>query len=301
MKSSNSISGRGRRPFRIAGALIAGLLGLHLSVFIAVVMLSDGFSRIEMGITCVSVVVTGAGLGYLAPGLKVRIRYSLRALIILVGLFSICLAVPYWIPKSQPLTCHKSYVGYYRGLGLTHDSGYFGRNWYRIVVNEGPEGYWEVDVSGLGYAPYRGYYPTGTLREQGVCLVEKAGDEIAPDRHNIQDAQYFDPSGSLISEVKNGTGKQVLCLTNGQPHWELELKEGIRVHVKTWYRDGRPAYDLHYRHGVPHGASVSYHSNGAVHRCGEYANGDKVGSWKCYTAEGELESERDYGSYEGAE
>lgn len=82
-----------------------------------------------------------------------RFCFSLRVLLALVAGSSAVLAIPYWIPRSEELS--ETRVGYYRGLGITEGSGYFGKNWYRIVVNNS-DGYLEVDVDELGYVPYRG-------------------------------------------------------------------------------------------------------------------------------------------------
>ena len=152
-----------------------------------------------------------------------RFRFSLRTLLILVAVCGLVLGAPYWYPKSKTLSINDRYVGYYRGLGWGHESGYFGTNWYRIVVRDDEGAYWEVDVSGLGYNPYRGYYKTGVLREEGACLVVETGGDIAPDRHELLHGRFYGPDGKLLSEVSNGTGKQILCAADGTRLWELDL------------------------------------------------------------------------------
>ncbi len=225
-----------------------------------------------------------------------RIRFSLRAMFIAVACFAIAMAVPYWIPKRQVLTLNDAYVGYYRGLGLTQRRGYFGRNWFRVVVHEDADGYWEVDVRGLGYNKYRGYYGSGQLREEGLCMVEENGGgyDIQPNRHDLLSAKFYDPNGKLISEVKNKTGKQVLCHASGQRLWELDLLDGKYSHVKRWYKNGQLAHESVYRDGNQHGISVGYYPNGQLEYRGTYEDGKKTGIWVQYSEDGILESESDH-------
>jgi hypothetical protein len=98
--------------------------------------------------------------------MKSRISQILVFAILVVCVLG--LVALYASPKSQVLSVHESYVGYYRGLGWNDGGGFFGKNWFRIVVREGDGSYWVVDVNGPGYAPNRGYYATGVLREEGV-------------------------------------------------------------------------------------------------------------------------------------
>lgn len=215
---------------------------------------------------------------------------------IAVACSAIAMAVPYWIPKRQVLTLNDAYVGYYRGLGLTQRRGYFGRNWFRVVVHEDADGYWEVDVSGLGYNKYRGYYGSGQLREEGLCMVEENGGgyDIAPNRHDLLSAKFYDPNGKLISEVKNRTGKQVLCHASGQRLWELDLLDGEYAHLRKWYKNGQLAHESAYRDGKQHGVSVGYYPNGQLNYRGTYEDGKKTGIWVHYSKDGIPESEADH-------
>lgn len=221
-----------------------------------------------------------------------RPRFSLRTLLVLVALCAVGVAVPYWIPKSQPLSMEG--VGYYRGLGRTNGRGYFGKNWYRIVVQEDGIGYWEVDVNGFGFNPYRGYYDSGVLSEEGMCMVFENGDDIAADRHDLLHGKFYDPRGKLISEVENGTGKQVLFLPDGTRHWELDLANGKRAQVKIWYPSGQLAAEEKYSNGKLHGDHVSYHASGKLKSRGQYTNGKQTGVWRRYLEDGTLKSESNY-------
>jgi hypothetical protein len=223
-----------------------------------------------------------------------RPRFSLRTLLVMVSLCAIGIYAPYWIPKSQALFYGDAYVGYYRGLGYTNERGYFGKNWYRIVVHEDADGYWEVDVNGMGYNSYRGYYGTGVLREEGMCLVEENADDIAPDRHDLLHGKFYDPKGNLIAEVKNRTGKQILCFADGTRFWELDLVNGQRARVRMWYPNGQLVVEEKFVEGRWHGKTVGYHPNGQIRFCGEYAAGKRVGIWRRYKEDGSLESETNH-------
>lgn len=227
-----------------------------------------------------------------------KIRFSLRALFFAVACVAIAIAVPYWIPKRQVLTLNEAYVGYYRGLGQTNGRGYFGRNWFRVVVHEDIDGYWEVSVDGLGYNEYRGYYGNGQLREEGLCMVIENGPggyDIAPMRHDLLNAKFYDPNGQLISEVQNKTGKQILCHANGQRFWELDLLDGKYEHAKMWDINGQLTHESEYRIGEQHGVSVGYYPSGQLKYRGAYARGRKTGKWVWFTEDGKLDSETDYG------
>lgn len=225
-----------------------------------------------------------------------KIRFSLRTLLVAMAIVAVAIALPYWIPKRQVLSYNDAYVGYYRGLGLTDGGGYFGRNWYYVIVHEDIEGYWEVDINGLGYNDYRGYYGNGTLREHGQCIVrENGGGEIAPFRHDLLNAKFYDPDGNLISEVKNRTGKQILCHADGQPWWELDLLEGKYAHLKGWYANGQLSHESEYDNGKQHGLSVGYYRTGQLKYRRAYSHGEPVGRWVEYTKDGAIESETDHG------
>ena len=154
-----------------------------------------------------------------------KFRYSIRTLLALVTGIAVRAGVPYLIPRFRSLRVSERYCGYYRGLGLDEGGGYFGTNWYRVVVDEAPNGRWEVEINGQEYAPYRGYYPTGSLRERGTCLVDTSGIDIFPDRTDVLDAEYYDPDGNLIRESRAEPANR-FCATsmaarNGKLIWTV--------------------------------------------------------------------------------
>jgi hypothetical protein len=172
----------------------------------------------------------------------VRLRFSLRFLLLVPAFVGACLAGLWWWPKSQPLSVNEQYYrGYYRGLGLSDQRGFLGKNFYRVVVQDIDEGYWEVWFREAGYSPYRGYYPNGTMREEGECLVEFVGfggNEPVPDRHAVRWGKYYLPDGRLGSEVKNGSGIQTYWYSDGTECWELELRDFKRRRLMWRKPDG---------------------------------------------------------------
>lgn len=152
-------------------ALAVYLIGLWLLVF-------DSLGKVAIYVV---VAVSIATVGRLAWHQRRRFftkpQFSLRSLLALPLLCALALWIVYWMPRSQTLSYDDRQIGYYRGLGLTEGPGYIGRNWFRIVAqesgtggfaNELLDGYWEVDIDGLGYNRYRNYYATGAIRFEGA-------------------------------------------------------------------------------------------------------------------------------------
>lgn len=121
-----------------------------------------------------------------------------------------------------------SYVGYYYGFGLADRPGiFFGRNYYRVRMapTRAEDGLTDVGFSGVGWNRFRETYPNGTLREEGIRRVTLNGTfneglEPDPDLHDVKEGKYYDPSGKLGSEVKDGTGVQTYWNTSGVKVWE---------------------------------------------------------------------------------
>jgi len=128
------------------------------------------------------------------------------------------------------------YQGYYWG-----NNGFIGRHFYRIVANEGDYGYWEVEVRGAGWNRYRGYYPDGSLREEGEIDVSYRGipPEPQPDHHNVKWGNYYRPDGTLGARVRDGTGEQILWYPNGRLRWKLVLKDYKRIAFEHWTDGGQ--------------------------------------------------------------
>lgn len=234
-------------------------------------------------------------------------QFSLRSLLLLPLLCAVGLWIVYWMPRSQPLSWDPSIVGYYRGLGLTDGPGYMGKNWFRLEFRErGIDGllggYWEVDIDGLGYNQYRGYYLTGVLREEGLCMVVEEGTEVrAKYRAELQRAKFYGPNGALISEIKDGVGKQILCFSNGQRFLEAEFNNGkCSGPMRVWGRNGRLRCEAYYRNGTADGPCTSYFPNGGVQYQGEYKDNEEVGVCVHYAEDGSIVSRIVHGTPAGA-
>ena len=203
----------------------------------------------------------------------------------------------WWWPKSQPLSINREfYTGYYRGLGLTDDVGFFGKNYFRLVIDDGDSGYWEVDYRRPGFNPYRGYYPNGMCREEGECFVEINGDVLDPDpdSNNVRSGKYYRPDGTLGSEVVDGTGIQTLWFPDGTKRWELVLRDYRRVRHSIWYENGQLRQTQSYLNDAVNGDFKTFRKNGGVSLSGAYAEGNRAGVWTRFDEYGSVESTEDY-------
>ena len=139
--------------------------------------------------------------------------------------------------KQVPLQMNPDmYTGYYWG-----DDGYLGRHFFAVRVNEGTYGHWEVDIERPGWNRYRGFYPDGTLREEGEIDVTygDAPPEPQPDQLLVKWGRYYRPDGSLSGEIRDGTGEQVIWYPDGKLRWRLVLRDYKRVMHELWAPDGK--------------------------------------------------------------
>lgn len=259
-------------------------------------------------VVAVSIAIVGCLAWYQRRRFFSKPLFSLRSLLLLPLLCAVGLWIVYWVPRSQPLSTDIAVVGYYRGLGLTDGPGYMGKNWFRLEFREGgindlPNGYREVDIDGLGYNQYRGYYGTGVLREEGLCMVVEDGTEVrANHRSQLQRAKFYDPNGALISEIKDGVGKQILCFSNGQRFLEAEFVNGKwSGPMRVWSRNGRLRCEAYYRNGTADGPCTFYFPNGGIQIQGEHKDGKEVGVWVHYAEDGSVASRIDHDTLAGVE
>lgn len=226
-------------------------------------------------------------------------RFGNRITLVLLGLLSLAgLVCWWWSPKSQPLSINEeAYVGFYRGLGLVPGSSVLGKQFFRVTVDDGEFGQWEVDYRRPGYNPYRGYYPSGALREEGECFVdvnEGTWNEPAPDSSDVRWGKYYRPDGTLGSEVVGGHGTQTLWNVDGSKRWELVLQNGQRVQHSIWYENGQLREIQNYREGTVDGEFTSYYPSGVVRIQGAYDRGERAGVWTRFDEDGEVVSIEDY-------
>jgi hypothetical protein len=193
----------------------------------------------------------------------------------------------------------QGYVAYYYGFGLDDNPGIFGRNYYRVRLapRRDEDGFTDVAFAGEGWNSFRGTYPNGTLREEGVCWVMlNFGTEPFPDLHTVKDGKYYDPNGKFGSEVKDGNGIQTYWSCNGTKVWELELKHYKRVHHAMWYDNGQLMTERKYLDDREDGPFVSYYPSGAKNREGCQSHGERVGKWVEYKPDGTTKEVIDYGA-----
>ena len=218
--------------------------------------------------------------------------------ILLLALVLVVLGVSAWWvwPKSQPLTVHPSYVGLYRGLGLTDDDGFFGKSYYHVTISD-EYGRTEVCYSKPGYNRFRGFYKDGTLRAEGECLVELTGHPKlpCPDVHSVRFGEYYTPDGTLASEIEDGAGVQTYWTPDGVKTWELELRDFKRVRHAMWYPSGQLLTKKTYKDGQVDGPFVSFYPSGAKKTEGAYSTGKRSGKWIRYREDGSVEEVEEYG------
>jgi antitoxin component YwqK of YwqJK toxin-antitoxin module len=126
-------------------------------------------------------------------------------------------------------------------------------------------------------------------------MVVEAATDIAADRHDVAEGEYFDPNGIKISEVVNGTGKQILCSEDGVRVWELTLAHNKRTHLIMRHADGSPFVESEYVDGLQDGEYVSYYPGGSIRSQGQYSSGNQVGVWLRFREDGAIESRTDFG------
>ena len=197
-----------------------------------------------------------------------------------------------WLyPKAIPHPMGAMFTAYYTGLGLPGASGLFGKHWGRVEMLVDDGGKWVFQFRKEGYNPFEGYYPDGTIREEGECLVELMGfhDQPFPDTRAVRTSKCYLPDGSLASEVNNGTGIQTYWTPSGVKIWELTLKESIPERLTRWYPNGQLIQKQEYVKGKRHGPANAYYQNGDIRFVGSHNFGKRNGRWEHYQADGKLE------------
>ncbi len=127
----------------------------------------------------------------------------------------------------------------YRGIKIPGDSLVLFKKYYGIVYKDRNTGtLFSIVFEKEGYNPFFLFYEGGGIAGRGLCKVNNNGYEIMEDIHDIQEAEFYDPEGKLVSEIHDGTGIQKLYYSNGTLYWELELENFKRVRFKWWNQDG---------------------------------------------------------------
>ena len=127
----------------------------------------------------------------------------------------------------------------YHGIKLPKVNSVFLKRYYAIGEKDPNTGLSiGVEYDAPGYNPFSIFYLDGTIAGVGSCLVERNGDQILHNIHDVKDGRFFSPKGELVSTVENGTGVQTLFFADGQKYWELHLKDFHRKKLTMWDRDG---------------------------------------------------------------
>ncbi len=211
--------------------------------------------------------------------------------------------VVFW-EKDMPHPSAESWItAHYRGLGREADStGLMGYMWSGVTQLSEDGGYWRMNFEAPGYNEFVGYYPDGSIREIGTCMVHMTDilpEVPTPDFHDVDSSRCYKPDGTLGSEVVNGTGIQTIWRPDGTKIWELHLEDHVRTLHRMWYDNGQLRGEQAYEDGFVHGPFTSYYEDGQVQMTGEYDLGERVGVWKTYEQDGTLWSEEDYTNPDG--
>ncbi len=65
------------------------------------------------------------------------------------------------------------------------------------------------------------FYESGQIAAHGFCMVESCepDGQIMYDNCDVKDAQYYEPDGTEVSIVKDGTGIILLHFSDGSKYW----------------------------------------------------------------------------------
>jgi len=207
-------------------------------------------------------------------------------ILVFMGLTGWCL-----YPKAMPHPMGGMFTAYYKGFGLPGASGLLGKHWGRVemLVDDGTKFVFQFKKE--GYNPFKGYYPDGTISEEGECLVELMGfhNQPYPDSSSVRTSKCYLPDGTLASKVENGTGIQTYWTPNGVQLWELVLKENVQEKLTRWYPNGQLIQTQEYVDGKRHGSANAYYQNGDIRFVGSYNFGKRNGRWEHYQEDGKLE------------
>jgi antitoxin component YwqK of YwqJK toxin-antitoxin module len=99
--------------------------------------------------------------------------------------------------------------------------------------------------------------------------------------------------------VKDGdtiiTGQKVFH-ENGQVYMMGKLKDKERDGLwKTYYEDGTPWSETHFKEGITDGSTKTWYKNRKVRFTGFYTDGEKSGTWYWYNEEGKLNKKIELG------
>ena len=99
--------------------------------------------------------------------------------------------------------------------------------------------YCDFFLDGSRLCRFLGRYPSGTIREEGICEVEWVAECIPmPNTNRTHFGRYYRPDGTLGSDIRGGTGVQTYWNDEGVKLGELELDSLQLIRVTMWDRNG---------------------------------------------------------------
>lgn len=112
----------------------------------------------------------------------------------------------------------------------------------------------------------------------------------------LEYGKYYDPSGSLLSEVKEGNGKKVLFGRKG-PHEIQSFQEGLQEGlVQVFDEQGLLCRTYHIKDRLKHGEELEFYPNSAKKKISiHWHSGIIQGLVKTWYSNGSLESQREVG------
>ncbi len=155
-----------------------------------------------------------------------------------------------------------------------------------------------------GYWEY--FHPNGTLEQKGSFdekgqysgvwqWYDESSRLIRTEnfRNGVNDGELteYDSQGNLILQgyFINGKEEGKWIFNTGGMHTEGEYSEGLRNGTwKTFYNNGKAAFEGRFIDDNPHGKYTSWYDNGRMREEGEYQMGLKKGEWKKFDDEGVL-------------
>lgn len=101
------------------------------------------------------------------------------------------------------------------------------------------------------------------------------------------------PNNIWVEPPANFTGAWKTYWANGQPSHELHYKDGqLEGLLTTFFTDGSKSVISPQHNGVPDGVEEGYHPSGRIAYKGTYKAGKQVGHWIWYKADGSIESKK---------
>ena len=125
---------------------------------------------------------------------------------------------------------------------------------------------------------------------------KKEDIDIQVSTKNFESEQDNTQEQTQIKPKNQKTGEYFEHYANGNLKTEgWNNKDGKRDGVwYSYFENGLKWSEQSYKNGLKDGHSVVYHPNGKIYYEGTYKADEKVGTWRFYTEDGELDTEKKY-------